>query len=83
MSDIDRKLAESEKQIADIKRQANNLEDAAKARPSSVAAEDLALMDRLLAAWRTHREAISRHPEFRERAQDLALKKATGRDGES
>lgn len=83
MSDIDRKLAESEKQIAEIKRQAHHLEDAAKARPSSIAAEDLALMDRLLAAWRTHREAISRHPEFRERAQDLALKKATGRDGES
>jgi hypothetical protein len=83
MSDIDHRLAESEKQIAEIQRQAHRLLDAARARPSGVAAEDLALMDRLLAGWRIHREAIWRHPEFRERALDLALKRATGRDLES
>jgi hypothetical protein len=79
MSEIDRKLAESEKQIAEIQRQANELKVAAASRPSAVTEEDVRLMDRLLKSWQTLRASISRHPEFRERARDLALKKATGR----
>jgi hypothetical protein len=79
MSEIDRKLADSEKQIAEIQRQANDLKAAAQARPTSINAADVTLMDRLLNAWRAHRNSVSEHPEFRERARDLALKKATGR----
>jgi hypothetical protein len=37
---------------------------------------------RLLAGWQTLRNSFSNHPEFRERARDLALKKATGRKEE-
>lgn len=79
MSEIDRKLAESEKQIDEIQRQSNDLKVAAASRPSAVTEEDVRLMDRLLKSWQTLRASISRHPEFRERARDLALKKATGR----
>jgi len=79
MSEIDRQLAESEKQIAEIQRQANGLKVAAASRPSAVTEEDVRLMDRLLKSWQTLKASILRHPEFRERAQDLALKKATGR----
>lgn len=79
MSEIDRKLAQSEKHIADIQRRANDLKVAAASRPTAVTDEDVRLMDRLLKSWQTLRTSISRHPEFRERARDLALKKATGR----
>ncbi len=79
MSEIDDKLAASEKQIAEIQRQANALKAAAQFRPTAVNEEDVALLDRLLAAWQTHRRSLANHPEFRERARDLALKKATGR----
>ncbi len=83
MSEIDDKLASSEKQIAEIQRQANVLKAAAQFRPTVVNEEDVVLMDRLLAAWQTHRLSLANHPEFRERARDLALKKATGRAGET
>jgi hypothetical protein len=79
MSEIDRKLANSEKEIAEIQRQANDLKVAAQARPTSINAADLSLMERLLNGWRAYRTSVSQHPEFRERARDLALKKATGR----
>lgn len=79
VSEIDDKLAESEKQIAEIQRQANALRAAAQSRPTAVNDEDVALLDRLLAAWQTHRLSLVNHPEFRERARDLALKRATGR----
>jgi hypothetical protein len=79
MSEIDRQLANSEKQIAELQRQANELKIAAASRPTAVTDEDVRLMDRLLKSWQTLKSSISRHPEFRERAQDLALKKATGR----
>ncbi len=79
MSEIDRKLADSEKQIAEIERQASELKAAAQSRPSAVNDKDVQLMDRLLASWQALRASISRDPEFRERARDLALKKATGR----
>lgn len=79
MSEIDQKLADSEKQIAELQRQANDLKTAAQSRPTAVNEKDVQLMDRLLASWQTLRASISRHPEFRERARDLALKKATGR----
>jgi hypothetical protein len=79
MSDIDRQLADSEKQISEIQRQANELKVAAASRPSAVTEEDVRLMDRLLASWRTLKSSIGKHPEFKERARDLALKKATGR----
>jgi hypothetical protein len=79
MSEIDRKLSQSEKQIAEIERQANDLREAAKSRPTSVNEKDVQLMDRLLQSWQSLRASITRHPEFRERARDLAIKKATGR----
>jgi hypothetical protein len=79
MSDIDRKLADAEKQITEIERQANERKAAAAARPSVVNEDDVRLTDRLLKSWQTLKASISRHPEFRERARDLALKKATGR----
>ena len=79
MSEIDRKLEQSEQQIAEIQRQANELKTAAQARPSAINEKDVQLMDRLLASWQTLRASISRHPEFRERERDKALKKATGR----
>lgn len=79
MSEIDDKLAKSEKQIAEIQRQAHALRAAAQFRPTAINDEDIALMERLLAAWQTHRRSLANHPELRERARDLALKKATGR----
>jgi hypothetical protein len=79
MSEIDQKLAKSEKQIAEIQRRANELKVAAASRPTAVNEKDVQLMDRLLKSWQTLRGSISRFPEFRERARDLALKKATGR----
>jgi hypothetical protein len=79
MSEIDRKLADSEKHVAEIQRQANELKVAAQARPTSINDADVSLMDRLLSAWQSYRTSVSKHPEFRERARDLALKKATGR----
>lgn len=82
MSTIDQQLAETDQHIADIQRQAHELRDAAKARPSLVAAEDLMLMERLLAAWQMHRVSISSHPELRERGLDEALKRSTRRDDE-
>ncbi len=82
MSEIDKKLADSEKQIAEIERQASDLKSAAQFRPTSIDAADISLMDRLLSAWRTYRTSVSQHPEFRERARDQALKKATGRADE-
>ncbi|MET0638385.1 MAG: hypothetical protein ABWZ19_00045 [Hyphomicrobium sp.] len=83
MSEIDKKLAESEKQIAEIERQASDLKVAAQARPGVVSDEDVSLMERLLAGWRALRTSVSKHPEFRERERDLALKKATGRAKEN
>jgi hypothetical protein len=79
MSEIDRKLTQSEQQIAEIERQANDLKRAAQSRPSPINDKDVQLMDRLLASWQALRASISRHPEFKERERDLALKKATGR----
>ncbi len=79
MSEIDEKLAASKKHIADVQRQANDLKHAAEFRPSIVSDEDVALAERLLASWKTFRSSFSNHPEFRERARDLALRKETGR----
>ncbi|HML30323.1 MAG TPA: hypothetical protein PKE16_16115 [Hyphomicrobium sp.] len=79
MSEIDQKLSDAEKQIREIERQAAALRQAGDARPTAVNDKDVQLMDRLLAAWQSLRASISRHPEFRERARDLALKRATGR----
>jgi hypothetical protein len=82
MSKIDDKLANSEMHIAENQRQANDLKHAAQFRPSIVADEDVSLADRLLEGWKTLRASFSNHPDFRERARDLALKKATGRADE-
>lgn len=82
MSEIDKKLANSEKHIAEAQRQADNLKHAAEYRPSFVSHDDVSLAERLLAGWQTLRNSFSNHPEFRERARDLALKKATGRKEE-
>jgi hypothetical protein len=82
MSEIDNKLAESAKHIAEMERQANALKHTAQYRPSTVSDEDVSLADRLLAGWKTLRTSLTKHPEFQERARDLALKKATGRADE-
>lgn len=82
MSEIDKKLADSERHIAEVQRQTSNLQHAAQFRPSFVSDEDVSLSERLLAAWKTLRSSFSDHPEFRERAHDEALKKATGRADE-
>ncbi len=79
MSEIDRKLADSEKRIAEIERQASELKATAQSRPSAVNYKDVQLMDRMLMSWQALRTSIMRYPEFRERPLDLALKKATGR----
>jgi hypothetical protein len=83
MSEVDQKLSEVEAKIAVIERQAAELREAAHARPTAVSDEDVQLMDRLLASWHSLRASIARHPEFRERARDLALKRATGRARET
>jgi hypothetical protein len=82
MSKLDEKLAASEKRIADVQHQANDLKHAAQFRPSVVSDEDVSLAERLLQSWKTLRNSFSNHPEFRERARDLALKKATDRTDE-
>ncbi len=79
MSEIDKKLADSERHIAEVQRQSNDLKQAAQYRPSIVSDEDVSLVERLLASWKTLRGSLSNHPESRERARDEALKKATGR----
>ncbi len=79
MSEIDRKPADSEKRIAEIERQASELKATARSRPSVVSDKDVQLTDRLLMSWQALRTSILKYPEFRERARDLALKKATGR----
>ncbi|CAA2143541.1 hypothetical protein [Hyphomicrobium sp. ghe19] len=79
MSEIDNKLAESVKHIAETERQANALKHAAQYRPSTVSDEDVVLAEQLAAGWKTLRASFAQHPEFQERARDLALKRATGR----
>ena len=79
MSELDKKLADSEKHIAEVQRQADDLKHAAQYRPSIVDDKDVSLADRLVAGWATFRDSLSRHPAMRERARDEALKKATGR----
>ncbi len=81
MSEIDNKLANSEKHIAEMERQANALRDSAKFRPSAVSDEDVALAERLLAAWKTLRSSVAKHPDFTERAREAALRRGTGRTG--
>jgi len=79
MSEIDNKLANSEKHIAEMERQANALRATAKFRPSAVSDEDVDLAERLLAAWKALRTSVAKHPDFIERARDSALRKGTGR----
>ncbi|MBY0560805.1 hypothetical protein [Hyphomicrobium sp.] len=79
MSEIDNKLAESVKHIAETERQANALKHAAQYRPSAVSDEDVLLAEQLAAGWKTLRASFAKHPEFQERARDLALRRATGR----
>ncbi|WP_045834643.1 hypothetical protein [Hyphomicrobium sp. 99] len=82
MSEIDKKLALSEKHIAEMERQTNALKHAAQFRPSAVSDEDVSLAERLLKAWKTLRSSVAKHPEFNERARDNALKNATDRSAE-
>lgn len=82
MSEIDNKLADSEKHIAEMERQANALKHTAQFRPSMVSDEDVSLAERLLAGWKTLRTSVAKHPEFQERARDQALKTTTGRADE-
>jgi hypothetical protein len=79
MSKIDDKLAMSDEQIAEIERQTNDLRKAAQAHPSPVSDSDVSLMERLLSGWKTLRQSVAKHPEFREREQDLEIKRRTGR----
>ena len=79
MSEIDDRLANSEKHIAEMERQANALHHAALYRPSAVSDEDVVLAEQLLRAWKALRTSVANHPEFSERARDAALKRATGR----
>ncbi|SFV37934.1 hypothetical protein [Hyphomicrobium facile] len=81
MSEIDNKLAESVKHIAETERQANALKHAAQYRPSAVSDEDVVLAEQLAAGWKTLRASLAKHPEFQERARELELKQATGRTG--
>ena len=81
MTEIDNKLAASEKHIAEMERQANALRAAAKFRPSSVSDEDVELAERLLAAWKTLRSSVAKHPDFSERAREAAWRRGTGRTG--
>ena len=53
MSELDKKLADSEKHIAEVQRQADDLKHAAQYRPSIVDDKDVSLADRLVAGWAT------------------------------
>jgi hypothetical protein len=83
MSKIDDKLAMSDEQITEIERQTNDLRKSAQSHPSSVSDRDVSLMERLLSGWKTLRQSVAKHPEFREREQDLEIKRRTGRAAKS